>query len=87
MLVHWYCFPSLFCELHRMFTMDGFKIGNETMDNVTAIADTGTSLLAGPKDFITKVQTAIGGTPVGSTGQQMRLGQSQKGIDIIIPPC
>jgi hypothetical protein len=56
-------------EAYWMFTMDGFKIGNETMDNVTAIADTGTSLLAGPKDFITKVQQAIGGTPVGSSGE------------------
>jgi len=56
-------------EKYWMFGMDKFAMGSVSTSNVTAIADTGTSLLAGPKDFISKIQTAIGGTPVGSSGE------------------
>jgi len=56
-------------EAYWMFKMDKFVIGDSTESDVTVIADTGTSLLAGPKDFITKVQTAIGATPVGTSGE------------------
>jgi len=51
-------------EKYWMFTMDNFAIGSATESNVTVIADTGTSLLAGPTDFITKVQAAIGAKPL-----------------------
>jgi cathepsin D len=56
-------------EKYWMFKMDSFKMGDLSTTDVTVIADTGTSLFAGPKDFITKVQTAIGGTAVGSSGE------------------
>merc|ERR1712054_495379 len=58
-------------EAYWMFTMDEFKMGSLSTKNVTVIADTGTSLLAGPKDFISSVQAAIGGTAVGTTGEYM----------------
>jgi cathepsin D len=56
-------------EKYWMFGMDKFAMGSVSTSNVTAIADTGTSLLAGPKDFIGKIQTAIGGTAVGTSGE------------------
>jgi cathepsin D len=56
-------------EKYWMFKMDSFKMGDLSTTDVTVIADTGTSLFAGPKDFITKVQTAIGGTAVGASGE------------------
>jgi len=56
-------------EAYWMFKMDKFSVGNITQSDVTVIADTGTSLFAGPKDFITQVQTLIGGTPVGTSGE------------------
>merc|ERR1711988_1523163 len=58
-------------EAYWMFKMDKFSMGNLSQSDVTVIADTGTSLFAGPKDFITQVQTAIGATPVGSSGEYM----------------
>merc|ERR1711907_2567 len=51
-------------DAYWMFTMDSFAIGNVSETKVTAIADTGTSLLAGPTDFITSIQEAIGATPL-----------------------
>jgi len=57
-------------EKYWMFKMDKFAVGSQTTTDVTVIADTGTSLLAGPKDFMTKVNTAIGGT-AGPGGEYM----------------
>merc|ERR1712159_65904 len=56
-------------EAYWMFTMDKFSLGSNSQSNVTVIADTGTSLFAGPKDFITQVQQSIGATAVGSSGE------------------
>jgi len=56
-------------EKYWMFKMDKFAVGDISTTDVTVIADTGTSLLAGPKDFITKVQESINATAVGSSGQ------------------
>jgi len=57
-------YVPLSMEAYWMFTMDKFSIGDISESNVTVIADTGTSLLAGPTDFITSVQKAIGATPL-----------------------
>jgi cathepsin D len=51
-------------EKYWMFKMDKFEVGSVSESSVTVIADTGTSLLAGPTDFITKVQAAIGAKPL-----------------------
>merc|ERR1711998_77020 len=53
-------------EAYWMFKMDKFAIGNVSESSVTAIADTGTSLLAGPTAFITSIQQAIGATPLAA---------------------
>merc|ERR1711907_626886 len=57
-------YVPLTLDAYWMFKMDKFSIGSVSESDVTVIADTGTSLLAGPTDFITKVQEAIGATPL-----------------------
>mmetsp|Transcript_35651 Transcript_35651/g.42952 ORF Transcript_35651/g.42952 Transcript_35651/m.42952 type:complete len:404 (+) Transcript_35651:65-1276(+) len=58
-------YVPLTAETYWQFTVDSVDIGSTNFGaKVQAIADSGTSLLAGPTDVITKIQTAIGAKPL-----------------------
>jgi len=69
-------YVPLTSETYWQFSVDTMSVGNVTQNNISAIADTGTSLMAGPTDVMTAINVALGGTKV-ATSQEYTLDCSK----------
>jgi len=67
------------------FTMDGLTVGDQKfcVNGCQAIADTGTSLLAGPSDEIAKLNKLIGATPIAMGEYLVKCDDINKMPDIV----
>jgi len=74
-------------ETYWEFKMDGVSVGDKSFcqDGCKAIADSGTSLLAGPSEVVKEIQKAIGATGVIASECQQYIEQNgEKIIDQVI---
>lgn len=64
-----FTYIPLISQTYWEFKMDSLKLGSQVYaSNISAICDTGTSLIAGPVDAVTKLNTALGATIILGEG-------------------